>query len=173
MRASETLDRFYTDRPIWSVEGRLPASDAQTPPSPVRIAQHSNHKKIIFAAGVVTSLALAAISLGYKQDSNKHVAPVNMQPTTVRNNAVAPKAQAPEAPVTQEEVHSSSTSATVDSQSASTTNNGSVTNHSNTQVTINGQSVPVPPSGTIHKTYADGNSHSTVDITVQNSTTSN
>jgi|GEM_PF-6509688 len=55
------------------------------------------------------------------------------------------------------------------SAAPATTPSVSSTATSKTSVTINGEPVPVPDDGTIHREYIDGNSRSTVDIKVHRS----
>lgn len=67
----------------------------------------------------------------------------------------------------------SAKAANTDNQS---NNTRSSTSNSHTEVSINGETVPVSNNGSIHKTITDGNSTTTVDITnqgtAQNGTTS-
>lgn len=46
-----------------------------------------------------------------------------------------------------------------------TVNTNSSGNNSSTQVTVNGQEVTVPENGSVHKTIADDNGKTTVDVT--------
>jgi len=59
--------------------------------------------------------------------------------------------------------------------SSSTATEGQASNTSNTDVdiTVNGESIPVPESGVLHETYTSNNSEVTVDINVSGDSSSN
>lgn len=59
--------------------------------------------------------------------------------------------------------NSSQTSVDVSTQTSASGAHGS----SSTEVSINGQSIPVPPNGHLHKEVTDDGNHTTVDISVE------
>lgn len=58
----------------------------------------------------------------------------------------------------------------LDSSSSSSSNgsSGSTKNESSTTVTVNGESVPVDQSGSVHKTFTSDDGHSSVNISIEN-----
>lgn len=56
----------------------------------------------------------------------------------------------------------------VDVQSSSTSSSDTSQNKSSTTVTVNGQSVPVDQSGSVHKTFTSSDGSSSVNISIDN-----
>lgn len=131
-------------------------------------------------------------SIGYKIGSflrskfaNLHLPPLRSKKTSLSLLAIATLVAAPAAAFSIHNTSPPNTSiSSTDSSSESTNNNVATTQDntqstpttgsslnvqagtgSNTQVTVNGQSVPVPDNGSVHKTYTTNNGHTTVDVT--------
>ena len=153
MATPGTTDVIYMGRPKWSVAHHLPVSGVPSPSKSAAFHHLSRHRyRYATAASIAIGIVLAAIYFTFIK--------VQQVAKTVHDTA---KPWAATVVETQEKAPSADTTAAPASVIQSTTQSST----SSTSVTINGEQVSVPANGTIHKTYIDGNSRSTIDITIR------
>jgi len=168
MAAPGMSDVTYMGRPKWSVAHHLGVSGVPSPSktAPFHHLSIVHHRRNIIAASVAIGLLIAAFCFSLMQA--RHTAQ-NLQNTTKSwaSAAINARGQTPMSDNTQTPTHQ----VTQPQSPASTPpSSPSATNNNTTSVTVNGESVPVPANGTIHREYTSGNSRSTVDITVHQRT---
>lgn len=153
-----TTDAIYMGRPKWSVAHHLSAAGLPSPSKAAPFHQLGlHHKRNVIAASIVFGLLLAAICFAIVQ--------VAHHATRTLQDTARPWADA----AVNAKEHTPMPNSAPQSAAPATTPSVSSTATSKTSVTINGEPVPVPDDGTIHREYIDGNSRSTVDIKVHRS----
>jgi hypothetical protein len=149
-----TTDVIYMGRPKWSVAHHLSVAGVPSPSKAAAFDRLSKrHHWYVIAASIVIGFVLAAIYFAFVK--------VQQVATTVREAAQPWAASAVEAKEKAPAVGSQ------DIQSRTPVTEEQ--NTSTTSITINGEQIPVPENGNIHKTYINGASRSTVDIQVRQS----
>ena len=153
-----TTDVTYMGRPKWSVAHHLSVAGVPWLSKTVVLQRlNKQHRRYIIAASVAIGFMLAAIYFGFIK--------LQYAARTVHDSTKPWAASAVEAKE-KEPVMNNQTS-TVPSAAISTSTPEQQTN--TTTVTINGEQVPIPDNGTVHRTYVTGNSQSTIDIKVHQS----